>query len=74
MLMGVKRLRTTAEELVAAGHDPATPVAVIERGFAPDQRTTIGTLATIADRARDARSPAITVIGDVVSLAASATD
>lgn len=74
MLMGVKRLRTTARELVAAGHDPETPVAVIERGFAPDQRTTIGTLATIADRAHDARSPAITVIGDVVSLAAPATD
>lgn len=74
LLMGVKRLRRTAEELVASGHDPATPVAVVERGFAPDQRTTFGTLATIAERARDARSPAVTVIGDVVSLAVPASD
>jgi len=73
MLMGVKRLRRTAEELIAAGHDPETPAAVIERGFSPDQRTTIATLGTIADRAADAVSPAITVIGDVVSLAAATT-
>ncbi|MCL3837140.1 uroporphyrinogen-III C-methyltransferase [Aeromicrobium duanguangcaii] len=73
MLMGVKRLRSTAEELIAAGHDPATPAAVIERGFSPDQRTTIATLGTIADQASDAVSPAITVIGDVVSLAAATT-
>nr|WP_223110999.1 uroporphyrinogen-III C-methyltransferase [Aeromicrobium senzhongii] len=73
MLMGVKRLRSTADELIAAGHDPETPTAVIERGFSPDQRTTIATLGTIADRASDAVSPAITVIGDVVSLAAATT-
>ncbi|WP_269302228.1 uroporphyrinogen-III C-methyltransferase [Aeromicrobium sp. HA] len=73
MLMGVKRLRSTAEELIAAGHDPHTPAAVIERGFAPDQRTTIATLGTIADAAAHAKAPAITVIGDVVSLAAATT-
>lgn len=72
LLMGVKRLGQTADELMAAGHDPATPAAVIERGFAPDQRTTVGSLATIADLAAavEARSPAVTVIGDVVALAA----
>src|SRR5690606_32906198 len=72
LLMGVKRLRQTASELIDAGHDPRTPAAVVERGFAPDQRTTVGTLETIADLARDARSPAVTVIGDVVRLAATA--
>lgn len=70
LLMGVKRLRQTADELIAAGHDANTPAAVIERGFAPDQHTTIATLGTIAERASEARSPAVTVIGDVVSLAA----
>lgn len=69
LLMGVKRLRQTTDELIAAGHDPATEVAIIERGFSPDQLTTFGTLATIGDLAREARSPAITVIGDVVGLA-----
>ncbi|WP_229053873.1 uroporphyrinogen-III C-methyltransferase [Aeromicrobium sp. Leaf350] len=70
MLMGVRRLATTATELVEAGHDPQTPVAVIERGWTDEQRVTVGTLATIAEAAAavGARAPAVTVIGDVVRL------
>ena len=70
LLMGVKRLGETADELVAAGHDPDTPVAVVESGWSDQQRVTVGTLATIADRAAEsgARPPAVTVIGDVVTL------
>lgn len=74
LLMGVKRLRQTVDELLAAGHHPATPAAVVERGFSPDQRTTIATLSTIADAAAHAKSPAITVIGDVVALVPPTTD
>lgn len=70
LLMGVKRLEATAAELIAAGHDRDRPAAVVERGFTETQRTTVGTLGTIADRATQvgARSPAVTVIGDVVRL------
>lgn len=70
MLMGVKRLGETCAELVAAGHDADTPAAVIERGCTPSQRVTVGTLATLADAAAaaGAESPAITIIGDVVTL------
>ncbi|AXT84976.1 uroporphyrinogen-III C-methyltransferase [Aeromicrobium sp. A1-2] len=73
MLMGVKRLAETAGELIAAGHDPETPSALVENGCSVDQRVTVGTLSTIADRAAavGAKSPAITVIGDVVTLAPS---
>ena len=76
LLMAVKRLATTAAELVAAGHDPDRPAAVVERGFRPDQRVTVATLATIAERAAAVRagSPAVTVIGDVVRLAPAWTD
>lgn len=76
MLMGVKRLRECADQLVAAGHDPRTPVAVVERGWTPEQRTTTGTLATIADRAAEVgcRAPAVTVVGDVVRLGPDWTD
>ena len=71
MLMSVKRLSQNADDLVAAGHDPATQVAVIERGFAADQRLTIGTLATIGELAVQVgvRSPAIIIVGNVVTLA-----
>ncbi|WP_454728773.1 uroporphyrinogen-III C-methyltransferase [Cellulosimicrobium protaetiae] len=70
LLMGVSRLAETADALVAQGRSPETPVAVVEDGYGPRQRTTVGTLETIADRARDAgvRPPAVTVVGDVVTL------
>jgi uroporphyrin-III C-methyltransferase/precorrin-2 dehydrogenase/sirohydrochlorin ferrochelatase len=70
LLMGVRRLREAAEQLMKAGHDPLTPVAVVENGYTPDQRVTVGTLETIADRADevDVQSPAVTIIGDVVTL------
>lgn len=67
-LMGVGALRDLAAALVQHGRAPTTPVAVVERGTLPSQRTTLGTLADIADRARDrqARSPAVIVVGSVV--------
>ena len=70
ILMGVKMLRRNAEELMKNGKDPKTPVAIIERGTRPDQRVTVGTLATIANLAeeRGVKAPAITVVGDVVLL------
>ena len=51
------------------------PVAVIERGFPPDQRVTLGTLADIADRAAEVgvENPAVVVVGDVVGTRAPRT-
>lgn len=70
ILMGVKNLPAIAASLTAHGKDPATPVAIIERGLRPDQRVTVGTLADIAEKARAAgvRPPAVIVIGGVVEL------
>ena len=70
VLMGVRNLPRIAEVLVANGRDPATPVAVIERGFRRDQRVTVGRLDAIAARAaeRGVRPPAVIVIGGVVEL------
>jgi uroporphyrin-III C-methyltransferase / precorrin-2 dehydrogenase / sirohydrochlorin ferrochelatase len=75
LLMGVSRLRQIAAQLVQHGRDAATPVAVVEDGYGPDQRTTVGTLATIADLAAEhaIRPPAVIVVGDVVTLAASSS-
>jgi siroheme synthase len=59
-----------ATELVAHGKPATTPVAVVESGFSPAQRTTVGTLATIAALAREAdvQPPAVIVVGSVVDL------
>jgi len=70
LLMGVATLRESARALVAAGRPAGCPVAVVERGWLPTQRTTVGTLADIADRAEATRveNPAVVVVGDVVRL------
>lgn len=67
LLMGVSRLADTASALVTADRPAATPVAVVEDG---GRRTTVATLATIADAAAAAgvRPPAVLVVGDVVRL------
>ncbi len=68
--MGVGNLREIAARLIEHGRDPRTPVAVIRWGTTPEQRTVVGTLATIADDVDRAglKPPAITVVGDVVRL------
>lgn len=70
VLMGVKNLARIAEALIHHGRDPATPVAVIERGLRRDQRVTVGPLDRIAPLAeeRSVRPPAVIVIGGVVEL------
>ena len=72
LLMGVRLLRGSAEALVASGRAATTPVAIVERGWTTTQRTTVGTLADIADlaEARGVESPAVVVVGDVVALRA----
>lgn len=70
ILMGVSRLDDVARRLIAAGRDPATPAAVVERGTLPDGRVLTATLADVAPRALEAgvRSPAAVVVGAVVAL------
>lgn len=71
VLMGVGRLRASAAAMVAAGRSADCPAAIIERGLLPGQRTTVATLAELADRAAEVgvRSPAVLVIGNVVTMA-----
>jgi uroporphyrin-III C-methyltransferase len=69
VLMGVGKLPAYTGELLDAGRNPDTPVALIERATWPDQQVATGTLETIVDvRDReDIEPPAITVIGDVAA-------
>ncbi|MFJ5698365.1 uroporphyrinogen-III C-methyltransferase [Arthrobacter sp. NPDC093139] len=68
LLMGVGQLRESASALGKAGLPEDTPVGIVENGYLPNQRVTIGTLATIADQAEatGVANPAVIVIGDVV--------
>ncbi|WP_020016216.1 uroporphyrinogen-III C-methyltransferase [Promicromonospora sukumoe] len=70
LLMGVTHLADTASALVTDDRPADTPAAVVEDGYGPRQRVTVGTLETISSRAAAAgvKPPAIIVVGDVVRL------
>ena len=76
VLMGIGTLQQMVAGLARLGMRTDMPVAIVERGFAHDQRTTIGRLDTIGALATHAgvRSPAVVVIGDVVALASHGDD
>lgn len=69
-LMGIKNLAKIVGELLEYGKDPNTPIAIIEQGATPFQRVTSGNLENILELAqkKQVKSPAITIIGEVVSL------
>ena len=70
-LMGVASLPELCAGLLAAGMDPDTPAALVERGTTPAQRRLSGTLSTLAGLAEEGRveSPAVSIFGPVCALA-----
>ncbi len=76
LLMGISHLPEITARLLAHGIAADTPAICIEWGTTPQQRTVEGTLATLAERVREAgvQAPALTVIGEVVSLRAAGLD
>jgi len=70
ILMGISNLTQIVAGLCRAGLDAATPAAVIERGFSDAQRSVMRPVGRLPAEVRrlDIRSPAVVVIGDVVSV------
>lgn len=70
MLMGVKNLGFISRQLVEHGMSPATPVALVQWGTRAQQKTLVSNLDKVVDdvAAHGIRPPAITIIGEVVSL------
>ena len=71
--MGMKNLPEIVAGLLDAGMANEMPAAIIQQGTLPEQKQVITTLAALPMAARQAAmaSPALIVIGDVVSLAQS---
>jgi uroporphyrinogen III methyltransferase/synthase len=70
MLMGVERIQAIANEMMANGARKDLPVALIRWATTGRQKTLVGSLENIADRAAAAEftAPAVAVFGDVVEL------
>jgi uroporphyrin-III C-methyltransferase/precorrin-2 dehydrogenase/sirohydrochlorin ferrochelatase len=67
--MGVAHLGCIVAKLREAGANADHPAAIIERATLPEQRTLRGTLATIAEQAREAKitAPALLIVGEVTA-------
>ncbi|MFM5877269.1 siroheme synthase CysG [Aeromonas veronii] len=67
--MGLSSCATIREQLLAHGKASNTPVALIERGTQPCQRVIRGTLDELPALAMGVESPALIMVGSVVTLA-----
>ncbi len=69
-LMGIGNMDFIARRLMECGKDPKTPLAFIEKGTTPNQRTVMATLETAGETIvrEHVTAPAITIMGGVVEL------
>ena len=67
--MGLSSCAVIREQLLAHGKEGDTPVALIERGTQPNQRVIRGTLDQLPELAMGVESPALIMVGTVVTLA-----
>ena len=72
-LMGIANMDFIAKRLMECGKDPKTPLAFIEKGTTPFQRTVMATLETAGETIvrENVTAPAITIMGGVVELGKS---
>ena len=72
-LMGIANMDFIAKRLMECGKDPKTPLAFIEKGTTPYQRTVTATLETAGETIirENVTAPAITIMGGVVELGKS---
>ncbi|QXX07968.1 uroporphyrinogen-III C-methyltransferase [Vibrio neptunius] len=71
--MGLMKSEYIQGQLIEHGRSPETPIAIIERGTQSCQKVFKGQLSQLATLAKDAESPSLIVIGEVVSLSEKLT-
>lgn len=69
--MGLTKAPLIQQQLISSGMNADKPVAIIENGCTPQQRTIIGHLTELSELVsrHSVKSPALIVIGDVVKVA-----
>jgi uroporphyrin-III C-methyltransferase/precorrin-2 dehydrogenase/sirohydrochlorin ferrochelatase len=71
LYMGVAHFSAIADELIANGHAPATPIAIVENGTRDEQRVIRAALADLARVSAEhaVKSPALLLVGATVRCA-----
>lgn len=69
-LMSVTNIDTIVRKLIEHGLDPATPAAMVQMAFWPEEKVVVGTVSDIAEKVQQSgvRPPATLVIGKVVGM------
>lgn len=67
--MGVAKAPLMQKQLLENGRAADTPVAIIAKATQPSQKIWVGRLDQLSDLADDACTPALIIVGEVVSLA-----
>ena len=68
--MGLHGAPTLCKELMAHGLPASTPVALVQKGTTPEQKTIIATLDTLVETVEqhDLKPPTLIIVGNVVKL------
>lgn len=66
--MGLMKSQYIQQQLVEHGRSSDTPVAIVERGTQSTQKVLKGSLSDLSELAKNAESPALIVVGEVVKL------
>ncbi|MCW8855086.1 MAG: siroheme synthase CysG [Gammaproteobacteria bacterium] len=68
--MGLHGAPTLCKELIAHGLPGSTPVALVQKGTTPEQKTIIATLETLVETVEqhDLKPPTLIIVGNVVKL------
>jgi uroporphyrin-III C-methyltransferase len=67
-LMGLHNTELIVSKLIEVGKKEDYPCAIISKGTTKDQKVIVGTLRDIVGKSKEAVSPAIIVVGEVVKL------
>jgi uroporphyrin-III C-methyltransferase/precorrin-2 dehydrogenase/sirohydrochlorin ferrochelatase len=68
--MGLIGLPTICQQLIKHGRNPATPIALVEKGTTREQKVIISDLENMPDEVskHDVHAPTLLIVGDVVQL------
>ncbi|MCW9014051.1 MAG: siroheme synthase CysG [Gammaproteobacteria bacterium] len=68
--MGLHGAPTLCREMIAHGMPPSTPVALVQKGTTPEQKTIIASLETLEEtvKSHEFKPPTLIIVGEVVKM------
>lgn len=71
--MGLHHAEEIAKRLMEGGKSPSTPAAILSDGYGAGEEKKVGTLETLGELAKTAKTPALILVGEVAAYDFSST-